>query len=420
MDRLLLQHGTVIDTEPVAVHADTDVLIEDGRIAAVGPGLDATGAEVVDATDRIVVPGFVDTHRHGWQSVLRASAMDLDLMGYMGLLNGQIAPTLQPADLAVAAELTGLECLDAGITTLQDYAHIVYSPAHADAVVGGLQASGVRAAFGYSQPVFASPEQWRTDDARRVRERLLPDDDALVTMMLAAMGPSFAAPEVVESDWKLAAELGVRLVTHIGATADVPNPIRTLGERGLLREGTLYVHGNSLTDEDLRLIAGSGGTLSITPAIEARMSIGAPTLGRTRRFGVTAGLGVDVVTSGPGDPFSLMRAALMSEDATDGEHVPVADVLALATLGGATAMGLQDRVGSLRPGKQADVVLIRTDDVSTVGGHNPIGTVLSAHPGVVEAVLVAGRFVKRDGRLLRGRVGEVVAEAKKIAVRLAG
>lgn len=420
MERLLLQHGTVIDTEPVAVRTDTDVLIEDGRIAAVGTGFDATGAEVVDATDRIVAPGFVDTHRHGWQSVLKSIAMDVNIMGYMRLINGKIAPTLQPGDLAVAAELTGLECLDAGITTLQDYSHVMYSPAHADAVVGGLKAAGIRAAFGYAQPVFDAPQQWRYDDARRVREQLLSDDDGLVTMMLAAMGPAYAPLESVEADWKLAAELGVPLVTHVGATPDVPYPIAVLAEHGLLRAGTLYVHGNTLTDDDLRLIAGSGGALSITPAIEARMNIGAPTLGRTRRFGVTAGLGVDVVTSGPGDLFAVMRAALMSEDASDGDRVPVADVLALATLGGAAAMGLQERIGSLRPGKQADLVLIRTDDVSTVGGHNPIGTVVSAHPGVVDAVLVRGRFVKRDGKLLGRRVGEVVAAAKEIAGRLAG
>lgn len=420
MDRLLLQHGTVIDTEPVAVHTDTDVLIEDGRITAVGAGIDPAGAEVVDATDRIVAPGFVDTHRHGWQSVLKSVAMDVNIMEYMRLVNGQLAPTLQPADLAVAAELTGLECLDAGITTLQDYSHIMYSPAHADAVVGGLQAAGIRAAFGYSQPVFEEAAPWRYADARRVREQLLPDDGALVTMMLAAMGPAYAPMESVAADWKLAAELGVPLVTHIGAGPDVPRPLAALGEHGLLRAGTLYVHGNTLTDDDLRLIADSGGALSITPAVEARMKLGAPTLGRTRRFGVTAGLGVDVVTSGPGDLFSVMRAALMSEDASGGELVPVADVLALATMGGAAAMGLQERIGSLRPGKQADVVLLRTDDVSTVGGHNPIGTVVSAHPGVVDAVLVAGKFVKRDGKLLHPRVGQVVADAKRIAARLGG
>lgn len=420
MGRLLLQHGTVIDTEPVAVHSDTDVLIEDGRIAAVGTGLDTAGAEVVDATDRIVLPGFVDTHRHGWQSVLKAVAMDVTITEYMGLVNGRLAPMLAPADLAVAAELTGLECLDAGITTLQDYSHVMFSPAHADAVIGGLTSAGIRAAFGYSQPVTAAREPWRDDDARRIREHLLPGDEGLVTMMLASMGPAYAPMETVASDWKLAAELDVPLVTHIGATPDVPHPVAALAEHGLLRPGTLYVHGNTLTDEDLRLIAGSGGALSITPAIEARMKIGAPTLGRTRRFGITAGLGVDVVTSGPGDLFSVMRAALMSEDASGGEIVPVADVLALATIGGAAAMGLQERVGSLRPGKQADLVLLRTDDVATVGGHDPVGTVVSAHPGVVDAVLVAGRFVKRDGRLLHARVGEVVAAAKRIAARLGG
>ncbi|WP_232666106.1 amidohydrolase family protein [Pseudonocardia sp. TRM90224] len=416
--KLLIRHGCVINTEPhPTVHRNTDVLIEDGRIVAVGPDLDATGAEVLDATDRIVLPGFVDTHRHGWQSILRAVAMDVDIMGYMELVNGRFANQVGAADLAVAAELTGLECLDAGITTLQDYAHIMHSPAHADAVIGGLTAAGVRAAVAYGRPVFATDEPWRHDDARRVREQLLPSDDALVTMMLAAMGPSYHPMPAVKEDWALAEELGLRIAVHVGAGPESSTPIAALHAEGLARPGTVYVHGNSLPDDELTMIADTGGALSITPAIEARMDVGGPTLGRVRRLGVPAALGVDVVTSTPGDMFSVMRAALMSTDASGEGRVPAADILHAATMGGAAALGMADRIGSLRVGKQADIVLLRTDTVSTVGGHDPVGIVVNAHPGVVDTVLVAGEFAKRDGKLVHSGLKDVLDAGREAATR---
>jgi len=417
---ILVRGGCVIDMRPhPMVLRDTDVHVVDGRIAAVGPGLAAPGADVIDARERIVLPGLVDTHRHGWQSVLRASALDVDLGGYLERVAGRLAPALRPADVATASLLTGLECLDAGVTTVQDHAHIAFTPEHAAAVVEGLQASGVRAVFGYGRPVRSEPQPWLPDDVRRVRTEVLPDDDGLVTMLLAALGPTHGGVEETVADWNLARELGLRVAVHIGAGRAVPRPVGLLRELGIVAPGTLYVHGNSLPDDELALIAGTGGALSITPAVEARMGHGAPMLGRVRALGVPTGLGVDVVTTVPGDLFSVMRAALLTVDASGGERVPAADVLEAATLGGATALGMADRIGSLRPGAQADIVLLRTDAVGAAGGHDPVGVAVNAHPGLVDTVLVAGRVVKRDGRLLHPRVAEVVAAANEVAARLA-
>ena len=421
MSEILIRGGCVVDMRPQpVVLRDTDVHVVDGTIAAVGRGLDAPGAEVVEARERIVLPGFVDTHRHGWQSVLRAAALDVDLAGYLERVAGRLAPALRPDDVATASLLTGLECLDAGITTVQDHSHVAYTPEHAAAVVEGLQASGVRAVFGYGRPVLDQPRPWRGGDVRRVRTDVLPDDDALVTMLLAAVGPSYSPVEEVVAEWGLARELGLRIAVHVGAGPVAQRPVALLRELGVVTPGTLYVHGNSLPDAELSLIAATGGALSITPAVEARMGHGAPMLGRVRALGVPAGLGVDVVTTVPGDMFSVMRAALLTVDASGGVRVPMADVVTAATLGGATALGMADRIGSLRIGAQADIVLLRTDVVSSAGGHDPIGTVVNAHPGLVDTVLVAGRVVKRDGRLLHPRVADVVAAANGVARRLAG
>jgi cytosine/adenosine deaminase-related metal-dependent hydrolase len=415
--RYLLRHGTVIDTDPTPTAAPaTDVLIDSGEIVAVGRDLPADGAEVIDATDRFVLPGFVDTHRHVWEAVLRGTATEIDLARYLQVILRGSAGRLRPAD-AYAANLAGaLECLDAGITTVQDYSHVQYTPEHTDATVAGLRDAGIRAVFGYAYPVY-EPAARVPARVRRARADLFGDDKGLLTMAFAALGPSYAPIEHVVEDWRLAAELDVPVVVHVGSGPVAERPIETLHRHGLLRPDTLYVHGNSLADEELALIAGSGASVSITPAVEAQMGHGAPMVGRLRRAGVRTVLGVDVVTSVAGDMFSVMRATRISGQVADGAGPSCADLLRAATIDGAAALGLADRVGSLRPGKQADVVLLRADDLNLLTGeHDPIATVVSAaHPGNVDTVLVAGRIVKRSGRLLRADLPAVRAAARAAA-----
>ncbi|MEU9118337.1 amidohydrolase family protein [Streptomyces sp. NPDC048506] len=444
--RLLLRDGLVIDTEPHP-HArpHTDVLIEDGRIAAVGPDLtpDAPdpGLEVIDARALIVLPGFVDTHRHLWQAVLRSAAVDESLDGYLSRILGDLAGRFTPAEVGTGNLLGALECLDAGITTVQDFSHVQYSPDHSAAAIEALREAGIRAVFGYGYPVFDETAR-RPDWVRRVRTEHFPSRDALLTLALAPVGPSFAPPETVREDWQLARELALPLAVHVSAGPVARRPVTALHEQGLLTPNTLYVHGNSLPDAELRLIAESGGAVAITPAIEASMRFGAPMAGRLRRAGITTGLGADAVTSAPSDMFSQMRAALMSshfdgngygngDGYGDGDPagsgagsgsgaVKAADVLRMATIEGAAALGLADEVGSLRPGKRADLVLLRADALNLAPvTHDPVGAVVTAaHPGNVDTVLVDGHPVKRNGRLLYGGLDRVLGDAHRAAERL--
>jgi cytosine/adenosine deaminase-related metal-dependent hydrolase len=416
VQRTLIRNGLVIDTEPeIVVHPGTDVLIEDDRIAAVGRGLVAEDATVIDATDRLVLPGFVDTHRHTWQTALRGIAADADLGEYLNLVLGRIGPHYRPEDVHIGTLAGALECLDSGITTVQDFSHVQYTPEHADAAVAALRDSGVRAVFGHGQPVFgpaSAPEEV-------VRVRDLVGDDRLVTMALAPAGPSYAPIDEVERSWALARELGLRIFVHVGSGPVAALPIEALRDRGLLDASTTFVHGNSLPDSELALIAAAGSAVSIAPAVEAQMGHGAPMINRLRRAGITTGLGVDVVTTVAGDVFSLMRAALLTGG---GQGVRAVDVLRMATVDGAAALGLADRIGSLRPGKQADVVLLRLADANLVGGlHDPVGTVVTAaHPGNVDTVLVAGRVVKRGGHLVHDSVAAAVRRSAEHLALAAG
>jgi 5-methylthioadenosine/S-adenosylhomocysteine deaminase len=241
-------------------------------------------------------------------------------------------------------------------------------------------------------------------------------------MALAPVGPSFAPIEAVTAEWRLADELGLPVTIHVSSGPVAERPISTLREHGLLRPNTLYVHGNSLDDDELKLIAESGGTASVAPAGEAQMRAGQPVAGRLRRAGVTTGLGVDAVTSTPGDMFSLMRAALLASQIADNPPLTVQDVLKMATLDGAAALGLADRIGSLRPGKQADVILLRLSDLNILTAErDPIAAVVTAaNPSNVDTVLVAGQVVKADGRLIHTDLAKAIHALRATAAAVSG
>lgn len=419
MSRTLIRAAHVIDTEPVPTATPgTDILIEDGTILAVGPELPAAGATVIDATDRIALPGFVDTHRHLWQSALRGAAVDTDLRSYLGLL-ADCGPRFRPGDVYTATLAGALECLSCGITTQLDYSHIAYTPEHADAAVDALCSAGLRAVYGYGTPVTGGGT---FDDVRRMREDRLADDRALVTMAYAPLGPSFTPLDTVAEEWRLAGELDLAVTFHVAATPLAARPVSALRAAGLLRERILYVHGNTLDDGELKLIADSGAAVSVAPAAEAMLGTATPVVGRLRRLGVTTGLGVDAVTSAPGDMFSLMRATLLASQITDAAPLTTADVLRMATLDGAAALGLADRTGSLRPGKQADLVLLRLDDLNCLTAErDPVAAVVTAaQPHNVDTVLVAGEVVKSAGRLVHGGLGRAARDLRALAPAVTG
>jgi cytosine/adenosine deaminase-related metal-dependent hydrolase len=411
---LLIRGGVLVDTD-LAPYVIGDLLIEDGVITAMGPGLPVPdGAELIDATGRLVLPGFVDTHRHTWQAAIRSIAPDTTFPAYLERVLGTLAPRYRAEDVYAANLAGALECLTAGITTLVDWSHIQLTPAHTETTVEALRHSGIRAVLGYCYGGPDGPEGLASE-GRRVRRSYFDGSDRLLTMAVAALGPEIAGEALARHEWRLARDLDLPVTVHMGGhgAESAERGLAFLRENDLLGPRTTYVHPNFYTDEALKRIADSGGTASVSPLIETELGIGYPATGRARAAGIPTGLSADAVTSAPGDMFSLMRAAYVLERAR-GTDFTTRDVLRMATAEGAEVAGLGEVTGALRVGHQADVILLRTDTLAMAPAHDPIGAiVLSADTSCVDTVLVAGRVVKRDGRLLHHDVATVLAALRE-------
>jgi cytosine/adenosine deaminase-related metal-dependent hydrolase len=429
-DRILIKNAIVLSQDPaIGELPEADVLVEGDRIAEVRPGISADGAEVIDAAGDIVIPGFIDTHRHTWETSIRTCAPDYALVTYFGSILDKFGPHYRPDDVLAANRWGALECINAGITTLVDWSHIMNTPAHADAAVQGLQETGIRSVFAYGFGNTSLQDWWfgpdwtgsrltcDGDDARRIRKQYFNSDDGLITMALATRGPGFCQPEVVRYDWEIAKELGLNITVHVAMDrfAATKLQIVKLRDMDLLYPNTTYVHASHFTDEEWALARDSGGNVSFAPQIEIQMGHGWAPGWTASQYGLPIGLSSDVATTAPADQFTQMRSIFGSErgrkhleaweadldgNSPSPDLITSRQVLEWATIGGAQVAGLADRTGSLTPGKKADIVIIDGGAVNVAPIIDPVGAVVcAADVSNVKTVLVDGRLLKRDFRL---------------------
>jgi 5-methylthioadenosine/S-adenosylhomocysteine deaminase len=419
-DKLLIRGGTVLSVDPsVGDLPRGDVLIEDDTIVAVQPDISAD-AETIDATGFIVIPGFVDTHRHTWEAAIRGSAPNATLDDYFVEILDTFAPLYRPEDVYASNLAGALECLDAGITTLVDWSHINNTPEHPDAAIRALQEVGIRSQYAYGSANLSLSDYWfeskiaiPNDDVRRVRDTYFSSDDGLLTMALATRGSGFCLDDVVRSEWTLARDLGIPITVHVamGRLAGRFAMVKHLSEMGLLGPDTTYVHCCYLSDEEWQLLADSGGTVSIAAQVETQMGHGWPPVVKAMGYGLRPSLSIDVVTTVPGDMFTQMRAAFGADRARANavfwqQNEPAENLLTarqmleIATINGAHVAGLESRTGSLTPGKKADVVLLDARRLNVAPVIDPVAAVtLSADVSNVDTVIVNGVVRKRNGAL---------------------
>jgi cytosine/adenosine deaminase-related metal-dependent hydrolase/ribose/xylose/arabinose/galactoside ABC-type transport system permease subunit len=438
--QVLLRGGIVLTMDPALGNfRRADVLIRGTKIAAVGPELPADGAELISASDMIVMPGFVDTHRHIWEGLLRNVGADTPLEGREGYIRyvlGKFAPSFRPQDAYVGNLVSALGALDAGITTLLDWSHIQGSPEHTDAVIQALQDSGLRAVFAYGFPWWGDWNDRQPSWFVRAARQYFVSKDQLLTLALAAPGPEFVDFEIARDHWKLAREVDARITTHVGVGSyGQEGKVQEMGEAGLLRDDTTYIHCTTLNEIEIQMIVDTGGTVSLAAPVEMMMGHGMPPIQKFLDRGLKPSLSVDVETNVPGDMFTQMRSVIALQHAQSFEQqlagadrvparITTREVLAFATIEGARANGLAHRTGSLTPGKEADVILLRTDRPNVFPVNDPIGAVvMGMDTGNVDSVFVAGKPMKRGGKLLHvdwNAVKQAVAAARTHVIQKSG
>jgi cytosine/adenosine deaminase-related metal-dependent hydrolase len=394
-----------------------DILVRNGTIAVVGRDLPAANAEVIDARNMIALPGFVETHFHLWNSFLRGVVGDGD-MDYFPVMT-RIGSSITPEIAYASVRLAIAEALDSGITTIHDWSHNLSTPAHADAEIRALRESGIRCRFsyGYSRELQERPEQMTNfADIERVKKEI--SGDRLLTMGFAARGPGSTTAAVYRREIEMARERDLPITIHANRSiAEVKkfSRIGMLEKDKLLGPDILLIHTYNATEQERETMAQTGTMVSAAPFTASRLASGLPYLGDLIRRGVQCSLSVDTTTVGGNtDMFGIMRLALQLNHLRSMNVLELQPrrIVELATLDGARSLGISDRTGSLKPGKRADLILVRRDDLNTAPFYDPaLLLVQSAQPYNVDTVVVDGRILKRNRRLTGIDVGDVIRQA---------
>jgi 5-methylthioadenosine/S-adenosylhomocysteine deaminase len=391
---------------------DADVHVRDGAIVAVGRALEAPAAEPIDGTDMLVLPGLVDTHWHLWTTLLRSMSGDRPEHGYFPT-SRTIGAHYTARDMYCSARLAAAEAIHSGITFVHDWCHNVRAPDYAEADLRALHEAGLRGRFSYGSPT-AHPNEAPIDrvDLRRLHSRW--DDysnGGLLDLGLAWRG---VVSEESLADYAVAAELGLPITVHANAAS--PGGIAAIERYGLLTSSVQVVHAIWCTPEEVAALAERDAAVTLSPFTELRIGFGLPSTGEFLAAGIRVGLSVDTpALSGNADMFAIMKAIQNIENGRSRNEVALSarKVLRLATIEGARSLGVDQHIGSLVPGKQADLIMVSTRAVNLAVHTDPAHMLVeAAQPANVDTVMIDGRIVKRAGRLTTLDVEAIIADAR--------
>ncbi|QSY49229.1 amidohydrolase family protein [Streptomyces griseocarneus] len=416
--RVLFTGATIVTMDPdYGVLDGADLLVEGDTITAIGPALSREGAVVVDATGTILTPGFVDTHRHAWQTQLRRIMPDVDDLGayVMSTLAGY-ATVYRPDDMYVGTRLAALTAIDSGITCMLDFSHNSRTPEHSDAAVQALIDTGIRGVHASMGPHFGDWDKQWPGDLARLKEKYFAGEDRLLTLRLAALATDEVAgaalaygPELARTAKDLGIGVSVDAVFGVSSSRAILDWERA----GILDADLTLIHATGLTPEAWRAIGESDTTIALAPTSDAQIGLetAIPAIDEALSVGVRPGLSIDVEVALVSDMFTQMRAlhaiqrmrAVNTAYGTNQQpaRITTHDVLDFATLQGARTNGLGGVTGSLTPGKKADLLVIQAEDLNNMPLNDAVGTVvLGSDARNISAVLINGEPRKWNGQVL--------------------
>jgi len=412
----LFKSGTIVTMDPRIPSLSTgDVLVNDGRIAAVGVNLEADGAEAIDATGSIVMPGLVDAHHHMWLGVMRRMMPDVDdLFVYIDVVAETLGAHYRPLDMYLSTKLTAAASLDAGITTIIDACHSSRSPGHTDAALDALDDAGIRALHmvGAAMDKKASAAHLPAD-LRRLADNWNHGNGLVRVGLFGQLNLDW---------WKVARGLDMRILTEF--IGDLAKLGPEFAEPGVLGSHNIFNHCTRVSQETWKRLADTGVNVTVNPRSDALFGFDDESFAYQQAIdhGLTPALGIDLDTAFGSDLFGEMhalfgqqRSAMRYRRFRGEQNVPapisVEAVLKAATVSGARAAGLESEVGTLTPGKQADIIMVRTNGVGVFPVTNAIGTIVQAvERADVDTVMVAGEIRKRAGKLIDVDIAKLTAD----------
>ena len=418
--RYVIRGGHVMSMDPkVGDFVKADVLVEGKKIRAVAPNLHASGAGEIDARGRIVMPGFVDTHHHQFETALRSFLADGLLfndgkphgaINYFEFILGKFAPVYRPQDVYINELFGSLSQIDAGVTTVHDISQIHHSPEHSDAAIKGIADSGRRAVFGYFESAGAVSGNQYPEDARRIKKQYFSSDDQLMTMI---MGGEIYLPGFGKA-WAIGRELEIPVAAHIVGSFGMGPTFDDLAANNRFGPDNLFIHMTGMSDMSWQKVKEAGASVSLAVPIEMNMRHGMPPILKTLAMGIEPSLSVDVECTLTADMFTQMRTtmalqrAFVNQMALETNNPPdlpalltTRDVLRFATVQGAKGLRLERKIGSLTPGKEADIIILDAEAINVAPLNVVPGAVVSLMERTnVETVIVAGKVRKWKGRLL--------------------
>jgi 5-methylthioadenosine/S-adenosylhomocysteine deaminase len=451
MARTLIQNATVVTVDDaLGDMPGADILIDDDKIVAVGRHLGAGDATVLDGSHWIVTPGLVNAHIHTWEFQLRGIGSDwVGSRDYHANMHRGMATHYTAHDVYVGNLLGALNQVHHGATTIFDWCHILRDADMTDAAIDGLEASGIRALFGRGTnkpperegetPFYKIP--FPREEIHRLRTGRLASDDRLVTLAMAILGPDWGEYDVAVHDIRLAREYGLLNSAHTygrKGKRKVEDGMPRLAREGLLGPDHNIAHGNCFDEEELKIVLDAGCTITATCLTEMLNYEQPAMIGRALKLGMTPSIGSDCDPYFNSSMLWVMRHAFQHQREHDNRALNAVgqwpakthhamrtrDALYWATMGGAKALRLDAKIGSITPGKQADLTMFDTGGMNVFAvlpGGDPVhAVVMHAEAADVDAVMVAGRFLKRDGKLTcpEPRLRELRAQALQSRARL--
>lgn len=402
----LFKGGTIVTMDDAIPNLSTgDVLVEGDRIANIGTDLQADDARVIDAAGHIVMPGLIDAHHHAWLGVMRRMMPDVDdLFAYIDVVAEQLGVHYRPLDMFLSTKLTAAASLDAGITTIIDACHNARSPEHTDAALEALEATGIRALHMVGA---AMDKQASSTHLPQDLERLALNWNNEGSLVRAGL-----FGQLNLDWWHVARELDMRILTEF--IGDLAKLGPEFAQPGVLRTDNIFNHCTRLDQDTWGLLAAGGVNVTVNPRSDALFGFDDDSFAFQQAIdhGLTPALGIDLDTAFGSDMFGEMhmlfsqqRSAMRYRRFRGEENVPAPisakQVLRAATSHGARAAGLEHEIGTLAPGKQADIIMVRTDDIAVFPVTNAIGTLVQAvERSNVDTVMVAGQLRKHAGELL--------------------